>query len=146
MSPRPSPPRRAWTALLLCAGCSHTGASRSQDDLLSVTELAARYALLHEVPPVLREGRPLCLTVDGHAASPEVLARLSEGATEVSSSGVGCAVPLAVVVEVSRVRVSGGVATARAGVRLGPARVLTLRRVDGQWRLVGAAAGADAGP
>jgi hypothetical protein len=47
---------------------------------------------------------------------------------------------------VSRVRVSGGVATARAGVRLGPARVLTLRRVDGQWRLVGAAAGADAGP
>lgn len=146
MSPGPSSPRRAWTALLFLAGCSHAGATAQADDVLSVTELAARYALVHEVPAVLREGRPVCLTVDGQAAPPEVLARLSEGATEVSSSAAGCALALAVVVEVGGVRVSGGVATVRAGVRLGPARVLTLRHIAGQWRLVGAALGQDAGP
>jgi hypothetical protein len=134
------------TALLLLAACSHAGASAADNDILSVTELAARYALVHEVPAVLREGRPVCLTVDGQAAPPQVLVRLSEGATEVSSSGAGCALALAVVVEVSAVRVSGGVATVRAGVRLGPARVLTLRRTDGQWRVMGAAAREDGGP
>jgi hypothetical protein len=101
-----------------------------------VTELAARYALFHEAPAVLREGGPVCLTVDGRAAAPEVLVRLSEGATQVSSSAPDCMGPLAVVVEVSSVRVTGEVATARAGVRLGEAAVLQLRRVDGQWQLV----------
>jgi hypothetical protein len=146
MSGRVSPGRRAWTALLLLAGCGHTGARAPVSDVLSVTELAARYALAHEVPAVLREGGPVCLTVEGRAADPEVLAHLSAGATQVSSSAPGCGGPLAVVVEVSAIRVSGAVATVRASVRLGEAALLEVRRVDGQWRLVRASGREDAGP
>jgi hypothetical protein len=138
--------RPAWALLPLLAGCGHSLANAPAGDVRSVTELAARYALFHEVPAVLREGAPVCLTVDGQAANPEELTRLSAGSTRVSSSAPGCAGPLAVVLEVSDVRVSGAAGTARAGVRLGKAAVLTVRRIDGEWRLLRASEGEDAGP
>ena len=135
------------TSLLLLYGCSHAPAA-SSNDVVFVTALAARYALDHDVPATLREASPICLTVDGQPPAQEVLARLSVGPVQVSPGPSGCALPRAVLVEVSEVAVSGETATARAGVRLGPSGVLDFRRVDGEWRVVRPAreAGGGRGP
>lgn len=139
-------PRGARLAALLCLlGCGHAPVSAS-GDVDTVTELAARYALDHDVPAVLRESSPICLTVDGQLPSPEVLARLSQGPVRVSSGVSACAGPRAVVLEVSAVVVSGETASARAGVRLGPSGPLTFRRVDGMWRVLRAPGHAGASP
>jgi hypothetical protein len=134
-----------WTGLLLVCTCSHAPASSSSDTLL-VTELAARYALEHDVPAVLREASPVCLLVDGQTPPAPVLARLSEGPVQVSSGSSACAGPRAVLLEVSAVVVSGDTASARAGVRLGPSGVLDFRRVDGAWRVLQSRGQVGAGP
>jgi hypothetical protein len=127
--------RLKGATVLLLSSCGHTPLGDPSSDVLAVTELAARYALEHDVPAVLREGSPLCLSVDGRAPPTAVLVRLSSGPQQVSASGPGCAEAGAVFLEVSDVVVSGDSATAHAGVRLGPSGVLELRRLEGQWRV-----------
>ena len=136
----------AGAVLLFLLGCGHAPPPFPTSDVLAVTELAARYALDHDVPAVLREASPVCLTVDGRAPAPEVVARLSQGPQQVSSAGAACSGPRAVLLEVSSVVVSGENATARAGVRLGPGGVLDFRKVDGQWRLASTRGQVGAGP
>jgi hypothetical protein len=138
--------RCAHAALLVLVGCGHTPSLAPQSDVLTVTELAARYALDHDVPAVQREASPICLTVDGHAPAPEVVARLSQGPLQVSSGGSACSGPRAVLLEVSGVEVSGESAVARAGVRLGPGGVLDFGKVNGQWRLLSTRGQVGAGP
>jgi hypothetical protein len=121
-------------ATMLLGACAHAPATPSAD-VVAVTELAARYALDYDVPAVLREASPICLTVDGRAPAPEVLARLSRASVQVSSGGASCAGPRAVLLEVSGVAVSGDKAVARAGVRLGPSSLLDFRSVHGEWRV-----------
>jgi len=135
----------ARTLLLLLAACGHGPVAASSSDVLSVTELAARYALEFEVPSVLREASPVCLEVDGRAAAPELLARLSSVA-QVSPSASACAGPRAVLLQVSGVVVSGDSAVARAGVRLGPSAVLEFRLVNGEWHVLRPKGQPDAGP
>jgi hypothetical protein len=132
--------------LLVLLGCSHAPVPSVSSDVLVVTELAARYALDHDVPAVLREATPICLTVDGQAPAPELLARLSEGPVQVSSGSAACAGPRAVLLEVRGVTVSGLSATAWAGVRLGPGGVLDFRKVNGQWRVSSTRGQTGAGP
>jgi hypothetical protein len=136
----------AGAVLLLLLGCGHAPPTSPTSDVLAVTELAARYALDHDVPAVLREASPVCLTVDGRAPAPEVVARLSQGPLQVSSGGAACSGPRAVLLEVSGVVVSGESATARAGVRLGPSSVLDFRRAKGEWRVQNSRGQAGAGP
>ncbi len=137
---------RPWAALLVLLGCSHTPASSPSEDVLTVTTLAARYALDHDVPAVLGEAAPICLTVDGQTPAPEVLARLSQGPVQVSSGSSGCSGPRAVLLEVRSVTVSAESATAWAGVRLGPGGALDFQKVDGQWRLSNTHGQKGAGP
>jgi hypothetical protein len=120
---------------LLLGACGHAPATPSPD-VLSVTALAARYALDYEVPAVLREAAPICLTVDGQAPSPEVLQQLTQDSVQVSPGASACAGPRAVLLEVSGVTVSGPQAVARAGVRLGPTTVLEFRSVNGEWHVL----------
>jgi hypothetical protein len=134
-----------FAALLVLEACGHAPATPSRD-VLSVTELAARYALDYDVPAVLREASPICLTVDGQAPSPAVLARLSQASVQVSSGDSTCAGPRAVLLEVSGVVVSGEKAVARAGVRLGPTSVLDFRSVNGEWRVLQPRGQPGAGP
>jgi hypothetical protein len=134
-----------WPTLLSLWACRHAPVAPSSD-VLVVTELAARYALDHDVPAVLREASPICLTVDGHAPAAEVVARLSQGPLQVSSGSSACSGPRAVVLEVNGVACAGENATAWAGVRLGPGGVLDFRKVGGQWRVVSARGQVGAGP
>jgi hypothetical protein len=134
-----------WAAGLLLGACGHAQPTPSRD-VLTVTELAARYALDYDVPAVLREASPICLSVDGRAPPPEVLARLSQGSIQVSSGASACAGPRAVLLEVSGVSVSGEQAVARVGVRLGPTTVLDFRSVNGQWRVLQPHGQTGAGP
>jgi hypothetical protein len=136
----------ARAALLLFVACAHPPAQESPSDVLAVTELAARYALEYEVPAVLREGSPICLTVDGQAPLPQVLSRLSRGGAQVSAGASACSGPRAVLLEVSGVVVSGDTAIARAGVRLGPSGVLDFRRVNAEWRVLRPQGQVGAGP
>jgi len=127
-------------------GCGHAPPARPSSDVLAVTTLAARYALDHDVPAVLREAAPICLTVDGQAPPPEVLARLSDGPLQVSSGSSGCAGPRSGLLEVRAVTVSGESATAWAGVRLGSGGVLDFRKVNGQWGVSSTRGQTGAGP
>jgi hypothetical protein len=142
----PTSARGPGAALLLLLGCGHAPPPSPASDVLAVTDLAARYALDHDVPAVLRESSPICLMVDGQSPSPQVVARLSQGPWQVSSGGSACSGPRAVLLEVSAVAVSGENATARAGVRFGPGGVLDFRKVDGQWRLASTRGQVGAGP
>lgn len=132
-------------AALLSLGCAHAPSGQSQD-VLSVTELVARHALEHDVPPVLREPSGICLEVDGQPPAPEVLSRLSAGPRQVSAGPWGCTGPRPVLVQVSGVVVTGHTATARAGVFEGRSGPLTLRKVDGQWQVLRPPGPLDNGP
>lgn len=136
---------RVGLALVLVAACGHAPAGPSSD-VLAVTAAAARYALDDDVPAVLREAAPVCLTVDGQAPAPEVLLQLSRASVQVSPGGLACAGPRAILLEVSDVNVRGETASAQAGVRLGTSGVLQLRRVQGQWRVLHARGQDGAGP
>jgi hypothetical protein len=138
-----SPP---WAALLVLLGCGHAPPPSASSDVLAVTELAARYALDHDVPAVLREAVPICLTVDGQAPAPEVLVRLSQGPVRVSSGSADCAGPRAVLLEVRGVTVDAESATAWAGVRLGPGGALKFQKVNDGWRILQPPGQAGAGP
>ena len=122
--------------MLGLAGCAHAPGGEPSPDALAVTEVAARYALDHDVPAVDRTATPICLEVDGRAPSPELLSRLSSGPVQVLGSGTACAGTRAIWLEVGGVVVSGTSAIARAGVRLGASGVLQLRKVDGVWRVL----------
>jgi hypothetical protein len=137
----------ACLALLtsLLVGCAHEKPDAPPADVLTVTELAARFALEEDVPAVLREASPVCLEVDGQPPAPQVLARLSS-TVQVSSSASACGGPRAVLLQVSGVVVSGDTAVAHAGVRLGPTQRLEFRRVEGRWRVVRPAQKTGAGP
>jgi hypothetical protein len=115
-------------------------------DVLAVTVVAAQYALTHDVPAVLREATPICLTVDGQLPPAEVVARLSHASVQVSPGALACGGPRAILLEVSDVTVQGETASARAGVRLGAGGVLALRRVEGQWRVLQTPGAAGSGP
>ena len=130
----------------LLAGCAHAPKEAPSQDVLQVTELAARYALEHDVPPVLREPAAVCLEVDGQAPPPEVLSRLASRGLHLSPGASGCAGPRAVLVQVSGVAVSGERASAWAGVRHGRAGLLTLRKLQGQWQLLRPPGPEGAGP
>ncbi len=132
--------------MLLLAGCAHAPDGGPAQDVLQVTELAARYALEHDVPPVLREPAAVCLEVDGQPPPPEVLSRLAQGGLQLTPGAAGCAGPRAVLLQVSEVGVAGEQATAWAGVRLGRRGLLTFRKVQGQWQLLRPAGPAEAGP
>jgi hypothetical protein len=121
---------------LAVAGCTHVAAPPPSPDVLAVTVVAARYALDHEVPAVLRDGSTFCLEVEGGKPPAEVLARLNSGALQVSGSPTDCAGPRAVLLQVDSVVVSGETARARASVPLAGSRVLQLRKVEGQWRVL----------
>gem|GEM_PF-3976142 len=101
-----------------------------------MTELAARYALAHDVPPVLREPSGVCLEVDGQPPPAEVLQRLSSGGVQVFPGASGCTGPRPLLLQVSGVTVSGETASARAGVQQGRTGMLALRKVQGQWQLL----------
>ena len=111
-----------------------------------MTELAARYALEHDVPPVLREPSAVCLEVDGQPPPPEVLTRLSSPGGAVFAGPGGCAGPRAVLLQVNRVVVSADGATAWAGVKTGRSGTLALRKVDGGWHVLQPAGPKDNGP
>ncbi len=139
--------RPPWpTLLLLWLGCAHTPAAAPSADVVSVTELAARYALEHDVPPVLRQPSGVCLEVDGQPPAPEVLSRLSTHGVQVFPGATGCTGPRPVLLQVSDVVVSGESASARAGVQQGRSGVLSLRKVQGQWYLMRPPGPADEGP
>lgn len=125
-----------WGLLLGLGACAHAPGSAPSSDVLAVTEVAARYALDHDVAAVDRTAAPICLEVDGRAPPPELLARLSSGPVQVLGSGTTCAGARAVRLEVSGVVVSGETAVARAGVQLGSSGVLQLRKMEGQWRVL----------
>ncbi|MGO9828833.1 MAG: hypothetical protein ACLPJH_01735 [Myxococcaceae bacterium] len=146
MAARPLPWVAAPLGALLLAGCAHAPDEAPAQDVLEVTELAARYALEHDVPPVLREPAAVCLEVDGQPPPPEVLSRLARSGLHVTPGAAGCAGPRAVLLQVRDVAVAGDHATAWAGVRLGRNGPLTLRKVQGQWQLLRPAGPTEAGP
>ena len=138
--------RRTDWVLLFLAGCAHAPADVHAADVLTVTELAARYAMEHDVPPVLREPSALCLEVDGQPPPPELLLRLSNAGAQVFPGPSGCAGHRAVLVQVRDVVVSGDRATAYAGVRLARSGALALHKVNGEWQLLPPSGPANDGP
>ncbi len=111
-----------------------------------MTEAAARYALEHDVPPVLREPSALCLQVDGAKPAPEVLSRLSGSGVQVFAGPAGCTGPRPVLLQVSAVVVSGESAQAQAGVQQGRSGLLSLRKLQGKWQVVRPQGATNEGP
>jgi len=121
--------------LLLVVGCAHAPPAAPSADVLDVTEVAARYALAHDVPPVLRQPSGVCLEVDGQPPPREVLQRLSTGGVQVFPGAAGCLGPRPLLLQVNAVVVSGNSASAHAGVQQGRSGALTLHRVRGEWQV-----------
>ena len=138
--------RHTPLAVLLGVGCAHAPADVQSEDVLAVTELAARYALQHDVPPVLREPSAVCLEVDGKPPPPAVLSRLSADGVQVSAGPSGCTGPRALLVQVGGVVVSAESARATAGVQMGRTGVLDLRKAQGGWHVVRPPGPANEGP
>lgn len=137
--------RTGWV-VLLAAGCAHAPTDANAADALAVMEVAARYALEHDVPPVLREPSAVCLEVDGQPPPPQLLSRLSGGGVQVSVGASDCSGPLAILVQLRDVVVSGERATAYAGVRLGRSGPLSLQKVNGAWHVIPPPGPANVGP